>query len=63
MTPQRAQEIIDNARAHSVGFPWVDQIKNELLPGEREQVNAVWDTLPGHTHFVNALEHIARGDA
>jgi hypothetical protein len=63
MNPERAKEIIADAHAKAVHGPWSDQIDNVMRPGEREEVNAVWDTMPGNTCFVDALYRIRDGQA
>ena len=63
MTARRASEILEMAKERTrtgVAYgPWADQLKHVMTAEEREQVIQVWDTLPGYTSFVDALEYIA----
>jgi hypothetical protein len=59
MTPERAQEIIRLAREKASIGPWSDMLDKVMLPGERQEVNAIWAKMPGHTCFVDALNRIA----
>ena len=61
MTKERANQIIEQARNKAVFGPWCDQLDKVMLPGERAEIMAVWDTMPGHTCFVDALYRIAKG--
>lgn len=64
MTPERAQEIIAQARNTGGAFcMWSDNIEKVMRPGERDEVRKVWDTMPGYTCFVDALNRIAAGAA
>ena len=60
MTPERAQKIIDDARALSKCGPWSDRLDEVMTTDERQEIKAVWDTMPGYTCFVDALYRIAR---
>ena len=60
MTSNRAKQIIEDARAKAVHGPWCDQLDHVMHPGERDEVNRVWETMPGYTCFVNALFRIAK---
>ncbi len=64
MSPERAQEIIKQAKeiSNSFGYlnPWSDQLDQVLKPGERLEVIKVWNTMPGTSCFVDALYKIAR---
>lgn len=59
MSPDRANEIIAQARMRAIGTPWVDQLKHVMTDEERAEVKQVWDTMPGHCSFVSALFSIA----
>lgn len=61
MTPERANEIIKEAQSGAAGAPWSDRLDKVMTKEERKEVNQVWDTLPGHTCFVDALYRIANG--
>ena len=61
MTPERAQAAIAQARERAVYGPWSDQLDAVLSKVERAEVCRVWDTMPGYTTFVDALEAIAQG--
>ncbi len=61
MTAQRAAEIIKQAQAAARFGPWVDQLRTVMTKEERGQVMRVWDEMPGHTCFADALLRIARG--
>lgn len=63
MSPTRAQGIITAARFVSTYGPWSDMIDKVMAPGEREQVIAVWELMPNHTCFVDALNLIASNGA
>jgi hypothetical protein len=54
MTPQRAQQIWDNR------LPFGEL---SVSDAERLAVRKVWDGMPGHTCFADALLRIARGEA
>lgn len=60
MTPERAQEILQQARDRGA-FCWSDCLDQVMRPGERDEVRKVWDTMPGYTCFVDALNRIANG--
>jgi hypothetical protein len=60
MTPIRAQEIIQAAYDKCTCGPWSDQLDKVMTKEERQEVNAVWDTMPGDTCFVDAIYRIAR---
>jgi hypothetical protein len=60
MKPERAQEIIQAAHDTAVHGPWSDQLDKVMTKEERSEVNAVWDTMPGDTCFVDAIYRIAR---
>ena len=55
MTPTRAREIYDAARAQATCGPWSDQLDNVMTPDERREIVAVWETMPGNSCFVDAL--------
>jgi hypothetical protein len=63
MTPERARGILDASRFVSNIGPFSDQIDAVMAKGEREEVLKVWETLPGYTCFVDALNYIAAGKA
>ena len=54
MSPARAQEIWDTRAPFG---------ELSLTDMERSEVKKVWDRMPGHTCFVDALLRIARGQA
>lgn len=55
--PERAQEIHDASRS------WFGPGPHQFMTdGEIAYVHEVWDTLPGHTCFMDALLRIARPD-
>lgn len=58
LTAERAQEILDTARASKGMGPWVDRI--QMTPAEKGKVIAFWNTLPGNTTFMDALTRLAR---
>lgn len=58
MTPERAKEIIRQAKALANVGPWSNQIDKVISKEERLEVNKVWETMPGHTCFVDALYQI-----
>lgn len=60
ITPERAQEIIQSAHDACTCGPWSDWLDRVMQPGEREEVNQVWETMPGYTCFVDAIYRIAR---
>lgn len=62
MTPERAKEIIKQAQDKANVGPWSDQIEKVITKEERNEVNKVWETMPGHTCFVDALYRIANGE-
>jgi hypothetical protein len=63
VTPQRAKEIVEQARAQAKFGPWSDQLDKVMTEGERNFVKDHWGTLPGHKNFVDALMSVARGRA
>ena len=62
MPAKRAQEIIQAAYDCSTHGPWSDNLDKVMTNEERDQVNEVWQTMPGNTCFVDALYRIARSD-
>lgn len=60
MTPERAAEIIRDAKAMADYGPWSDQLSNVMTTDERAEIIAVWKKMPGHTCFVDALHRIER---
>ncbi len=60
MTPNRAQYLIQAAYDKCTCGPWSDQLSRVMTEEERLEVNAVWDTMPGDTCFVDAIYYIAR---
>lgn len=62
MTPERASEIIREAKRLAVHGPWSDQLNNVMTTEERGIVIAKWKTMPGYTCFVDALYRIERGE-
>ena len=59
MKPERATEIIREAKAKCVHGPWSDQLSNVMTQDERREVVTVWNTMPGSACFVDALLRIA----
>ena len=62
MTSKRAAEIIDQAKGKAVYGPWSDQIAKVITPEEHAAVLAKWETMPGHTCYVDALLRIRNGE-
>lgn len=62
MTPERAAEIIKQAQTRAQYGPWSDQLKKVMTPEEHATVLAVWETMPGHTCYVDALLRIKNRD-
>lgn len=62
MTPERATEIIRDAKALAVHGPWSDQLSNVMTADERAEIVTVWKTMPGYTCFVDAILRIERTD-
>jgi len=58
MTSDRAKEIIQQAKKLANVGPWSDQLDKVMTKEERDEVNKVWETMPGYTCFVDALYHI-----
>jgi len=63
MTPERAEEIINEAIAYPSSGPWVDNLDRVMKDSEREEVLRYWDTLEGYTSFFDALSRIRFGYA
>jgi hypothetical protein len=61
MNQERAQQIVKQARAHAGCGPWSDQLDKIMTSAERDEVIAHWQTMPGHTCFVDALNRFANG--
>lgn len=61
MPAGRAQEIFRRAQERASCGPWADQIDKVISDAERAAVNAVWEDMPGHTCFVDALNRVAGG--
>lgn len=59
MTPIRAKEIIRTAHEAATPGPWVDQIDRLIDATEREEINSIWERMPGYSTFVDALQRIA----
>ncbi len=57
MTPQRAKEIIDQTPRDPFGAK--TELRQHMNYDEIQQVNAVWETLPGSTSFNDAIRYIA----
>lgn len=56
MTPERAKEIMAGTNE------WTGpSVSERLRPGEREEVLAFWNKMPGSTCFIDALNRIAKG--
>jgi len=53
MTPKRAREILDSMSP----FGAMDYTEEE-----HREITAVWDTMPGHTCFFDAVVRIAKGE-
>jgi hypothetical protein len=62
MTPKRARAIITDAHNYPSNGPWTDNIRYVMTLSERNEVVGVWDTMPRHTCFLEALYKIARTD-
>lgn len=60
MTQQRASAIIEEAKNKTEFGPWSDQLTKVMTREERLEVNRVWDTMPGHTCFIDALFRVAK---
>jgi hypothetical protein len=60
MTPERAREIIRDAKAMATYGPWSDQLSNVMTKDERAAIVEVWNTLPGSYCFMDALLRIER---
>ncbi len=58
MTSERAAEIIQQAKAKAIHGPWSDQLDKVMTREERAAVLVKWETMPGHTCFVDALLRI-----
>ena len=56
MTRERANEIVRQAQALARYGPWSDQLDKVMTPDERAAVLAMWETMPGYTTFVHALQ-------
>jgi len=61
VTPERATEIIQQARERAGHGPWSDQLQHVMTLDERRELLAVWKTMPGHTAFVDVLNRVATG--
>jgi hypothetical protein len=61
VTPARAREIIQAAKAKARFGPWSDQLDKVMTAPETTYVKDVWGTKPGHWSFVDTIEFIARG--
>lgn len=59
MTPERAQQIIDQCPRDPFGAK--SNPSKNMTYDEVQQVKDVWDTLPGSTCFNDALRYIATG--
>jgi hypothetical protein len=59
MTPERASQIISQAKASATHGPWSDQIDRHMSRDERRELLTVWNTMPGHTCFVDVLHRMA----
>ena len=62
MTRERANEIVRQAQALARYGPWSDQLDKVMTPDERAAVLAMWETMPGYTTFVHALQRICNGE-
>ena len=66
LSPERAHEIILLAQQKAECFPWVELIDPKYGIITKEEYKAVkeyWNTLPGHTCFMDAFNKIAGGEA
>lgn len=63
VSPARAKAIQQAAREKAKSGPWSDQLVRVMEPGEHRYVSDVWDSMPGNTSFVDALDAIAKGKA
>jgi hypothetical protein len=61
MTPERANEIIAEARSRAKHGPWSDQLQHVMTLDERRELLARWRKMPGSTCFVDVLQHVANG--
>lgn len=59
---KRAEEIFAAAKEACKGFP-LELSKGGMTAGERAYVVQVWDTMPGHTCFMDAFNRIRKGRA
>lgn len=65
MTAERARQIFDAAVNHpgaKIG-PWSDCLRHVMTNSERQEINRVWETMPGYTSFCDALFRIMNGQA
>jgi len=63
VSPARAKAIIQKARSLAKHGPWSDQLAGAMTQGEHRFINDYWESLPGNTSYVNAIESIASGKA
>lgn len=55
IAPERAKEIIQQAKDKSTHGPWSDQLSKVMSKEERDEVVQHWNTMDGSTCFVDAL--------
>ena len=59
---ERAQELVEAARAAAKYGPWSDRLQDQMTDGEIVYVLAVWDTLSGSSSFMSAFGQIWHGN-
>lgn len=59
---ERAQEIIDAAKAATICGPWSDKLRDVMTDGEIVYVLAVWDCCSGSSSFMSAFYHVLQGN-
>jgi len=64
MTPERASEILNTESQVMPGCKLIEvgTVRNILTDDEHHEVMDVWETMPGHTSYFNALQRIANGE-
>lgn len=60
VTPQRAKQIMQQARAHAKHGPWVESLERVMTQGEYRFISDYWETMPGNTSFLDALMTLAQ---
>lgn len=59
LTQERANTLLNSAKADPSPGPWCDKIKLSLE--EKKDLNKAWDLLPGNTNQIDVLNKIANG--